>query len=207
MRKFLIASIFLAATATAASAQSDATSTSNPTKFEGFRLEGNIGYDRFQANGGHNNKLGYGATVGWDGSIGDKLLIGPEASYWTARNGNEVCEPGVINGTVCTKSFEEWGAGVRVGYKVTPNVVVFGKGGYVSNEQRKSFVAGPGQTSFYDHYHTDGYQYGGGVELSMANRFSGVLSGLYVNAQYLRARYDDHTSRQRAMAGIGIHFQ
>lgn len=202
MRRLFLAAVPLALLSSAAIAQDKDYST----KFEGFRIEGNIGGDRSHALGRHNDKLGYGGTIGWDGSLGNKLLIGPEGSYWTARNGSENCAPGVIGGSVCTKSFEEWGAAVRVGYKLTPNVVIFGKGGYVSAEQRKRFDAPAGETSFYDHYHTDGYQYGGGAELTMANHFSGTLSGLYLNAQYVRSQYDDHTARQRVMAGIGLHF-
>jgi outer membrane immunogenic protein len=202
MRKLILAAVPLALLSSAAMAQ-----TTNTTKFEGFRIEGNIGGDRFSANGNHNDKLGYGGTVGWDGSIGDKLVVGPEASYWRANHWNGDCAGGVVGGSVCTKSFEEWGAAVRVGYKLTPNVLVFGKGGYVNNEQRKRFDAPAGETSFYNHYRTDGYQVGGGAELSMADRFQGVLSGLYLNGQYVYSQYNDHTKRQRLMAGIGLHFK
>ncbi len=59
----------------------------------------------------------------------------------------------------------------------------------------------------YDHYNTDGYQLGGGVQYGMGSRFSGPLSGLYVSAQYVYSQYDDHTSRQRVMGGVGIHFK
>lgn len=203
MRNVVLAAISLGLISSAAAAQS----SDYATTFDGFRVEGNVGWDRFQALGNHNNRLGYGGTVGWDGSIGNKIVVGPEASYWRANNGSENCAGGVVGGSVCTKSFEEWGAAVRVGYKLTPNVLVFGKGGYVSNEQRKRFDAPVGQSSFYDHYRTDGYQYGGGAELSMADRFSGALSGLYLNAQYIRSQYNDRTARQRVMGGVGIHFK
>jgi outer membrane immunogenic protein len=204
MRRLILATLIAAALPSAALAQMDSDSSST---FRGFRVEGNVGGDRFSSLGQRNTKLGYGATFGFDGAIGNKIIIGPEASWWRANNFTENCAPGVIGGSVCTKSFEEYGAAVRAGYMVTPNVLVFGKGGYVSNEQRKRFDAPLGETAFYDHYHTDGYQYGGGVEFSMADRFHGPLSGLYVNAQYVRSQYDDHTHRERAMAGVGIHFK
>jgi outer membrane immunogenic protein len=204
MRSFLLGAVALAVLPSAAMAQD--TSSPYATKFEGFRVEGNVGGDRSQALGRHNDKFGYGGTVGWDGSIGNRIVVGPEASYWNANNGSQVCA-GVAEGSACTKSFEEWGAAVRVGYKLTPNVLVFGKGGYVSAEQRKSIDGPTGAELSYDHYHTDGYQVGGGAELSMANRFSGVMQGLYLNAQYVYSNYDDHTSRQRVMAGVGLHFK
>ena len=215
MRKFvaLCAIAGFAAVATPALAQdatSDTTQTTTdtgPTSFRGFRIEGNAGGDRFQSQGRHDDNLGYGASIGFDGQIGDRIVIGPEATYWRSSGFGENCTAGVSGGSICHKSFEEYGVGVRAGVLVAPQLLVFAKGGYVTNEQRKRFDAPAGQTSFYNHFHTDGYQVGGGVEASMANRFQGPLSGLYVNAQYVYSQYSDHTSRQRVMGGIGIRFK
>ncbi|MGI4731973.1 MAG: outer membrane protein [Janthinobacterium lividum] len=174
----------------------------------GFRVEGNFGGDRFQSQGTHRDKFGYGATIGFDGLIGDRIVVGPQATYWRANDYSEICTAGTIGGgTLCNKSFDEFGVGVRAGVLLAPQILVFGQGGYVTNEQRKRFTAPVGQTSYYDHFNTDGYQVGGGVELSMADRFKGPLAGLYVNAQYVYSNYSDHTSRQRVMGGIGIHFK
>ena len=200
--------LLIAATSAALLAQSagaqDATGTS-ATSFRGFRLEGNAGGDRFKSEGQHQDKFGYGGTVGFDGMIGDKIVIGPEASFWRANNWTENCSAGVIGGSVCHKSFEEYGAAVRAGYLVTPALLVFGKGGYVSNEQRKRFDAPVGETSYYNHGRTDGYQVGGGVEYTLTSVSLPVP--LYVNAQYVYSNYADHTSRQRVMGGIGIRFK
>ena len=177
------------------------------SSFRGFRLEGNFGGDRFQSQGVHNDSFGYGGTVGFDGQIGDRIVIGPEASYWRADGYSENFTSGVVGGTVAHKSFDEYGVAVRAGVRLAPQLLVFGKGGYVNNEQRKSFIAPAGQTSYYNHFNTDGYQVGGGAELSLDNRFQGVLAGLYVSAQYVYSNYSDHTSRQRVMGGVGIHFK
>ncbi len=190
----------------------DAATTTEPGRpvadtLRGFRIEGNVGGDRYRSQGTHRDKLGYGATIGFDGLIGDRIVVGPEASYWRANNYTENCTAGTGGGTLCNKSFDEYSVGVRAGFLVAPQLLVFGKGGYVLNEQRKRFTAPVGQTSYYDHYNTEGYQFGGGVELSMADRFKGPLAGLYVNGQYIYSQYADHTSRQQAMAGIGIHFK
>ncbi|RZF64510.1 porin family protein [Sphingomonas populi] len=181
------------------------TSSDGASTFRGFRIEGNAGGDRFQSQGRHRDKFGYGATVGFDGVIGDKIVVGPEASYWRANDWSEICGGGARGGTICQKSFEEWGAGVRAGYLVTPTFLVYGKGGYVNNEQRKSFSAPAGQTSFYDHYSTDGYQVGGGVEYSLGKDV--MKMPLFVGAQYVFSQYNDHTSRQRVMGTIGFHFK
>ncbi len=186
------------------------------SEFRGFRAEGDIGYDRFQSEGTHRNKLGYGATVGFDGVIADKIVIGPEASYWRANDWTENCTSGINGGSVCRTSFEEYGAAVRVGYLITPSLLVFGKGGYVSNEQRKRFdatsnlyyvngqIVGP-ETSYYNHGRTDGYQFGGGVEYSLTQL--SLPLPIYVSGQYVYANYNDHTARQRAMLGIGVRFK
>jgi outer membrane immunogenic protein len=194
--------ILLIAAASAALISSGASAQDNPTSFRGIRIEGNIGGDRFQSQGVHNDKLGYGGTVGFDGVIGDRIVIGPEGSYWRANDWTENCTS-ASNGSTCHKSFEEWGAAVRAGVLVTPRALVFAKGGYVSNEQRKRFTAGPGGGSFYDHFRTDGYQVGGGVEYTVTE---GRVPA-YVNVQYVYSQYNDHTSRQRLMASVGIRFK
>lgn len=88
---------------------------------------------------------------------------------------------------------------MRVGVLVRPNILAYASGGYVNNEQRKRFSAPRGQTSSYDHYRTEGYQVGGGVEYALTDRY-------YVNAAYKYSRYSDHTARQRAMMGFGVRF-
>lgn len=206
MRKILMvaAAAAVALSAGAASAQ-DVTATSaetSNTSFRGFRLEGNAGGDRFQSQGQNNDKFGYGGTIGFDGMIGDRIVVGPEASYWRANNWNENCT-GATGGSVCQKSFEEFGVAVRAGYLVTPRAMVFAKGGYVTNEQRKRFDATTGVGSFNDHFNTDGYQVGGGAEYTVTE---GRLP-VYVNAQYVFSQYNDHTSRQRVMGGIGVRFK
>ncbi len=99
------------------------------------------------------------------------------------------------------KSFEEYGASIRAGYLVTPQILVYAKGGYVSNEQRKSFVpaAGSGQRGFYNNVRSDGYSVGGGVEYSLTDMF-------YVNGEYKYSNYANHTARQRALIGFGVRF-
>jgi outer membrane immunogenic protein len=203
MRKFLVAAAAVGTLVShAAFAQ---TGLETPTSFRGIRAEANIGWDRFQSQGTNSNKLGYGGTIGFDGQIGDKIVIGPEASYWRGSGFPENSTPGVIGGTVNHQSFEEWGGAIRAGYLVTPQLLAFAKGGYVVNEQRKAFNAPAGQTSFYDHFNTTGYQAGGGVEYSLAEGTAPLP--VYVNAQYVYSNYSDHTSRHRVMAGVGIRFK
>ena len=210
---FAAAALIAPVAAFAQDASTDTTTTATTASglpsatFRGFRVEGNVGGDRFQSQGTHNDKFGYGATIGFDGQIGERIVVGPEASFWRPGNGSENCTAGVNGGAVCHKAFEEYGVAIRAGYLVTPSLLVFGKGGYVSNEQRKSFVpaAGSGEAGYYNHGRTDGYQVGGGVEYSLTSLHTPLP--VYVNAQYVYSNYQDHTSRQRVMAGVGVRFK
>lgn len=216
MRKSIILAALLAAsTAGTAYAQDttvDTTVGSNGTSFRGIRVEGQVGGDRFQSQGKHDDKLGYGGLVGFDGTLGDRFVVGAEGTFWRARGENCVAAGLNGSGTLCQKSFEEYGVAVRAGVLVTPQLLVYGKGGFVNNEQRKSFTgsaipaaAGGGNRAtgvggYYDHFNTDGYQVGGGVEYSLTDNF-------YVNGEYKFSQYSDHTSRQRALIGVGVRFK
>jgi outer membrane immunogenic protein len=199
---FLLALAAIGFTATAAQAQDTTTSSSNGTSFRGIRIEADAGGDRFQSQGNHNDKFGYGGTIGFDGQLGDRIVIGAEGSYWRANDWNQNCS-GASGGTVCHKSFDEYGAAVRAGVLATPQLLIFAKGGYVNNEQRKRLDTPTG--GYYDHFNTDGYQVGGGVEYSLTGE--GTRMPLYVNAQYVYSQYSDHTARQRVMAGVGLRFK
>lgn len=188
-----------------AMAQDDGTPevASNGTSFRGIRVEGNFGGDRFQSEGNHNDKFGYGGTIGFDGTLGERFVIGAEGSYWRPGNGNEN-STGLGGGTsIDHKAFEEWGAAVRAGYLATPQLLVFAKGGYVNGEQRRRISGPTGATLVYDHYRADGYQVGGGVEYTLTQ---GSLP-VYVNAQYVYSNYHGNSSRQRVMGGVGVRFK
>jgi len=175
----------------------------NGTSFRGIRLEGNFGGDRFQSEGNHNDKFGYGGTIGFDGTLGERVVIGAEGSFWKPGKGNENTTALAIGNSIDHKAFEEWGAAVRAGFLATPDVLIFGKAGYVNGEQRKRIEGPVGNTLVYDHYRADGYQVGGGVEFSLTQ---GRLP-VYASAQYVYSNYHGNSSRQRVMGGIGIRFK
>lgn len=181
----------------------ESTVSSNGTSFRGIRVEGNIGGDRFQSEGDHNDKFGYGGTIGFDGTIGERFVIGAEGSYWRANKWNENCQALPNTTNICHKSFEEWGAAVRAGYLVTPDLLVFGKGGYVNSEQRRRITSATGTQLVYDHYRADGYQLGAGAEYTVTHGSMPV----YTNLQYVYSNYHGHTARQRVMLGVGVRFK
>jgi len=178
-------------------AQDTATAGANGTSFRGFRAEVQAGGDRFQSQGSHDHNVAFGGAIGYDGLIGDRIVVGPEFTYWRGRGENKT--PGVNGGTVSHKSFNEIGAGVRAGYLVTPKLLAYASGGWVNDEQRKAFTGTATEAGFYNHTNTDGYQLGGGVEYSLTDRF-------YTGLGYRYSNYEDHTSRQRLFVSAGVRF-
>jgi outer membrane immunogenic protein len=197
---FLSAVIAAGAIATSASAQD--------TTFRGFRVEGDAGWDQYKAGGDTNAKFGFGGQIGFDGQIGKKIVIGPEFNYWRPnRSQNTV---GYLDGAGdqrIQQSRYQMGGAIRVGFLATPDLLVYGKGGYVNNAQRTYVYSPAGALTAATHGHADGYQYGGGVEYTLHDRVSFVPTGVYVSAQYVRDEYDNHTSDQHAMGGIGFRFR
>lgn len=175
----------------------------NGTTFRGVRLEADGGGDRFQSEGNHHDKLGYGGTIGFDGTLSGKFVIGAEGSYWRPGSGNENCTDLSDGNGICHKAFQEWGGAIRAGYLLTPQVLVFGKAGYVNGEQRRAITGPTGDLLVYDHYRADGYQAGGGVEFTLTQG----RAPIYVNAQYVYSDYHGASARQRVMGGIGIRFK
>jgi outer membrane immunogenic protein len=143
--------------------------------------------------------LSFGGAVGFDGIIGEKIVVSPEFSYLRSRAEN-VTSP--LGGTYAHKTFQELGAAARVGYLVNPQTLVYGIGGYVSSEQRAAFT-GPNNSgtagAFYNHGNSTGYQLGAGAEYSLTNMF-------YVGAGYRYSNYSNNTARQRVFLSAGVRF-
>ncbi|MDO6413182.1 outer membrane beta-barrel protein [Sphingomonas sp. BIUV-7] len=198
-----VAALGFAAAAQAQDAAPAGTSTdisANGTAFRGFRAEVQAGGDRFMSQGQHDDKFAFGGAIGFDGQIGEKIVVGPEVSYWRSRAEN-VTNP--LGGTYAQKSFGEIGAGIRAGYLVQPQILVYGIGGYVSDKQRAAFT-GPNNSgtagAFYNVVHTSGYQVGLGSEYSLNDN-------VYVGAGYRYSNYADHTARQRVFLSAGVRFK
>lgn len=199
----LIAAAAVAQPSFAQDAASEGATSGNGTSFRGLRIEGNVGGDRFQSEGIHKDKFGYGGTIGFDGTIGQKIVIGAEGSFWRANNWSENCQTLPDTNSICHKAFEEWGAAVRAGYLVTPDLLLFGKGGYVNAEQRRRIDSPTGTQLVYDHYRADGYQLGAGAEYTLTHGSFPV----YSNVQYVYSNYHGHSARQRVMLGVGVRFK
>ena len=180
----------------------------NAQGLRGFRVEAQAGADQFNADGDHHTKLGVGGAAGVDFDLGG-FVIGPEVTYWWAPN-----EVKTIDGAgfVRHKSFEDWALALRLGANVTPSTLVYGKVGYVRNEQRKLFVPDlvPCGTAlcqpagYYDHYKVGGWQWGGGVNQMLGGGFYASLEGRY--SDYKSKLHSGGTHRLAGLVGLGYLF-
>jgi outer membrane immunogenic protein len=204
MRYIIAAALAAATLAPVAASAQDAAPANAAGSFGGFHAEGNVGWDKSQAYGRNNEKLGYGASAGFDGNVTSRIFVGPEVSYWQPNNGrSDVVAPA---GDVTHQGRRMIGADVRIGYRVTPDLALFAKGGYVNQSQRTYFTLANGSVG-RSSGSADGYQVGGGVQYSPHDRFSFAPANVYLTGQYVYSQFDNHTADQHAMAGIGFRFR
>ncbi len=171
-------------------------------QLRGVRADAQVGIDRFYSEGVNDNHLAYGAAIGVDTFVGDNFVLGIEGTFLNSRAENiSVDGPGLAS----RKSFEEYGAAVRAGIMASPSTLVYVKGGFVVNEQRKRFDAFTIGTrpapfgDYYNHYHTKGYVVGGGIEQMLSDR-------IYVKAEGRYANYKTNSSRLTGLLGLGVLF-
>ena len=166
----------------------------------GFRIEGQAGYDQFSADGDHHSKWAVGGAAGVDFDLGG-FVLGPEITYLWAPNEVKTVDGA---GFVRHKSFEEWALALRAGVNVTPARLVYGKVGYVRNEQRKAFQPANGLTGYYDHYKVNGWQWGAGINQMISGGFYASLEGRY--SDYKRKLHSGGTHRITGLVGLGYLF-
>ena len=183
-----------------------ASQQANAQSFRDVHGDVNIGGDRFYSEGNHDDHLGWGAEIGADFDLGG-FVVGPYGSFWNARNENVTRDgPGVA----FRKSFEEWSLGLRAGALVTPDTLLYVKGGWTINEQRKRFEADPVVTpgfpngnpnfgDYYNHYRTRGWQVGAGAQQNFGSMFYGKGEVRYSN-------YRTNSSSLALLLGLGVRF-
>ena len=184
-----------------------AATQANAQGIRGVRAEAQIGYDRFHSEGNRHGRVGYGGAAGVDFDLGG-FVLGPEVTYWWAPSENETIDgPGLAE----RKSFQEWALALRGGVMVTPSTLVYGKVGYVRNEQRKRFTpinpanglldsSYPG--AYYEHFKTGGWQWGAGVNQMLTDNVYFSVEGRYSN--YQNKHNLGGTHRIVGLIGLGV---
>lgn len=178
MRILATAALALMAAATPAFAQDEA------KPFQGPRVEVVGGWDRVNGGGAGTSGFVYGGGIGYDLQRGQAVFgIDGEITGSTAKE---------TDAGITVKAGRDLYAGVRAGYVVTPNTLLYAKGGY-TNARVTAESAGVRVGE-----NLDGFRLGAGVE----RKFGPV----YGKVEYRYSNYDQDLERHQVVAGIGYRF-
>lgn len=176
-----------------------AASAQESTAFTGPRVEGLIGWDRVQANGGHDDGVAYGVGVGYDVAVGKGLILGLEGELSDATTK----ECGTFASAVdrlCARTGRDLYVGGRLGVPVSPNVLLYGKVGYTNARYKLTYDDGvDGSTNFRDGKNYDGVRLGAGVEYA-------ITPQAFVKAEYRYSNWEDGLSKNQVLGGFGFRF-
>jgi outer membrane immunogenic protein len=193
--------------------------------FNGPWVAGVAGYDRNEAGSSQDDGVNadldqnaeglvYGAAVGYDADFGT-MVVGAEAELTDSTADSEYTNPYTNFGLGTVDAGRDIYVGARVGYKVTPNTLLYGKGGYTN--ARFNYVGTDGTTNYDQNIDTDGWRVGAGVEQKIGSNAFAKVEYRYSN--YSRGeidfeangvadsdRFDIDTDRHQVMAGVGWRF-
>jgi outer membrane immunogenic protein len=188
--------LVLAAGATLAGAQS-----AQAQNFTGPRAEVTAGYDASRSDdhvAGTPDTLDgvrIGGAVGYDVALGRNFTIGAEAGIGFNASGKVEATSGATH--VRLTSGRDMDLSLRLGAIVTPNTLLYLKGGYANSAYRLRTTTGAAVTKTDDD--KDGYRIGAGVEQMLNDH-------VYAKAEYRYTDYGDDLSRHQLLAGIGYRF-
>lgn len=191
MRSMIFAALAAATAATPALAQQSA-------PFTGARVEGLIGWDRVQANGGHDDNVGYGVAGGYDFQM-NNLLVGVEAEAADSNTKSCYGAESALNPRVCAKAARDLYVGGRVGTVVAGGTtLLYAKAGYTNARFKLTSDDGSTQTTLFKS-DLDGVRVGAGAEYAIG-------PNSYLKAEYRYSNYSDGLSRNQVVGGFGFRF-
>jgi len=143
--------------------------------FTGPRAGVTLGYDKYAGEEG----VSYAAVAGYDLALAPQIRAGVDVSLGDST----------VDGAGLDVS-RDLAASLRLGYVVTPQVMAFGKVGYVNTRLESAGVG----ASF------EGVRFGGGLEYALSPR-------TYISAEYQRSEYEQNLGgRDAGLVGIGFRF-
>lgn len=196
MKHILLCAVLLAGTASV-SAQA--------YEFNGFRIEGQGGWDNLKFDGvgqGFNTNVDdngwmYGAEAGYDMRLSDSVILGVFGNYnWSTV---EATAFDGFGGTIIADAKNEWSAMGRLGFKVSPSTLLYFAGGYAKTKIDYNYTPVASLVSF------DSSQSYGGVRGAVGLE-QGLGSNVYAKVEYRYTNYQDGLSRNQVVGGIGIRF-
>lgn len=223
MKKILVC--LAAGTAMAVAAPAMAQNVGPAEPFTGFHVEALAGYDVSKAGSSIDDDVNedndqsidgfaYGVGAGYDFRM-NNFVIGPEAevTWSTAKTSFEDGDfEGFGIGNV--KTNRDIYVGARVGYVVSPQTMVYAKGGYTNAKFDVRNAIGTTDTN--RDLDADGWRIGAGVEQAISNNVFAKLEYRYSNYEKGELdytgdspdgqRFDLDLDRHQVMAGVGVRF-
>jgi outer membrane immunogenic protein len=173
--------------------------------FTGARAEAILGYDRVadgKDNSNGKNGLLYGGAIGYDAQVGG-VVVGVEGeitgSTIKAHNSNLL----TAGDNIRVKAGRDLYAGARLGYVISPNTMIYAKGGYTNARFNTDYSVGTARIQQGDNL--GGFRVGAGVERKLSGN-------AYVKAEYRYSHYgklegyDIDLDRHQVLAGVGVRF-
>ncbi len=195
------------------------------TDFSGPWVAGVAGYDRNQSGSSQDDGVNadldqnaegiiYGVQAGFDADMGT-MVVGAEAELTDSTADSTYSDPYTNFGLGTVDAGRDIYVGGRIGFKATPQTLVYGKGGYSFG--RFNFVGTDGTTDYSENIDANGWRVGAGVEQKLGGNAFAKVEYRYTN--YNRAeidfeatgvadsdRFDIDTDRHQVMAGVGWRF-
>ena len=194
--------------------------------FTGPRIEAIVGYDHLRSGSSVDadntrdlkqsiDGVTYGAGVGFDAALGERVRAGAEAeiSDSTAKWDNNNGVPNVFNlGRVSAD--RDIYVGGRLGYVTSPRTMVYVKGGYTNT--RFGLEGTNGTISRDQRLDTDGFRVGAGVEHQLSG--NAFVKAEYRYSNYSKGEFDFNgttpdssrfhidTDRHQVVVGAGLRF-
>ena len=168
MKKILIATAVLTAISAPAFAQEG-------SNFGGAKIGAVVGYDkvRLEALGDSGSKDGflYGATAGYDFDLG-YMVVGFEGEIADSTTKERATDILASGDELSLHAGRDLYVGGRVGVPVTPNVMLYAKGGYTN--ARATLKYDDGVSSVSESRNLDGWRVGAGAEFVMEKSFARI---------------------------------
>ena len=169
VKKILIATAALAAGSAPAFAQ-------EASSFSGAKVGAVIGYDKVRLEvedlgNGSKDGLLYGVTAGYDFDLGT-AVIGVEGEFADATTKETVGDLAVDGIEGSLRAERDLYIGARLGFPVSPTVMLYAKGGYTNAKFKASVTDGVDTLTGSDEL--DGYRIGAGVEYTNGQAFGRI---------------------------------
>jgi outer membrane immunogenic protein len=201
---FITAAALVFAGATPAFAQDD-------NSFSGIHVDGLLGWDNFSAGAGDGtgdskDDLVYGASVGYDFEFGGGVVLGAEAELTGTGVKADVVDVAVTGDHFHTEAGTDIYVGARLGYAVSPQFMIYAKGGWTNLSLDSAYYSGVGDIVSTSDGNQDGFRVGAGLEYMFGQNF-------YVKGEYRYSHYgqniedfDVDVDRNQIVAGVGLRF-